>query len=304
MKTKLKSEAQVTGEEAVNFLKYILPKEWTIREFNPDYGIDLDIELFGYESKGLSTLGEHVFAQVKGTKNPNYKIAKINGNSVDAISFSLEVSELNLIERMGSAIPVLLIIVDLINKKAYQICLNDYIKKVLPIQNCNYRNQDTVSIYIPVKNVLPENNCSAIEWYGKRIKIYSMFHEMLTDIRNFEYKDGKELVDYAKGLTDQYCSYDLLNQSDEFFKEIKNKIIELKKNDFVLDEIAKTVRFALNNDENWKEKSIYIDGVDEMNAYLYAQNQSIKSLKETIEIWSNFFEEYAREKYMPIKYMY
>lgn len=304
MRTKLKSEAQVTGEEAVNFFKYILPKEWTIRELNPDYGIDLDIELFSYKSKKLSTLGEHVLAQVKGTRNPNYKIAKINGISVDAISFSLEVSELNLIEKMGSAIPVLLIIVDLINKKAYQICLNDYIKKVLPIQNCNYRNQGTVSIYIPVENILQEDNYSAIEWYGKRIKIYSMFHEMLTDIHNFEYKDGKELVDYAKELINQYCSYDLLNQSDEFFKEIKNKIMELKKNDYVLDEIAGMVRHLLNNDENWKEKLIYIDDVDEMNAYLYAQNQSIKSLKETIEIWSNLFEECARERYMPIKYMY
>jgi hypothetical protein len=33
-------------QESVGILKGLLPKEWVVREYRPDYGIDLAVELF------------------------------------------------------------------------------------------------------------------------------------------------------------------------------------------------------------------------------------------------------------------
>ena len=50
---------------------------------------------------------------------------------------------------MGSAFPVLLVVIDLIDKKAFHICLNDYIKNVLLAKHSSYKEQGSVTIYIP-----------------------------------------------------------------------------------------------------------------------------------------------------------
>lgn len=42
---KRRSEAHVIGDYAIDILKQHLPKEWVVREYHPDYGIDLSIEL-------------------------------------------------------------------------------------------------------------------------------------------------------------------------------------------------------------------------------------------------------------------
>ena len=70
-RSKRKPEAHIIGEEAVRIIRDLLPAHWTVREYHPDYGIDLDVELFdesGKDKNGNSfydTFGEHVFLQVK-----------------------------------------------------------------------------------------------------------------------------------------------------------------------------------------------------------------------------------------------
>jgi len=149
---KIRSKSHITGDRAISMIKdSILPPEWVVRDMNPDYGIDLDVELFDYEDDKCVTLGEHIFIQAKGTEDPKYGKHLFHSSTIDAIKFVMKTSELNLVERMGSALPVLLVLVDLIDNKAFQICLNDYISKVLPVQNPNYRKQGDVTIYIPLK---------------------------------------------------------------------------------------------------------------------------------------------------------
>ncbi len=49
-------------------LRSKLPKEWVIRDYKPDYGIDATVELFRYldaEETKADTLGEIFFAQLK-----------------------------------------------------------------------------------------------------------------------------------------------------------------------------------------------------------------------------------------------
>ena len=109
-----------------------------------DYGIDIDLELFDYEENICVTLGEHIFLQVKGTESLEYATIKPIGKQIytkkeldkmqiSVLKFVVDVSLLKLVERIGSAIPVLLIVVDIINQTAYYVCLNEYVRlDVLP----------------------------------------------------------------------------------------------------------------------------------------------------------------------------
>ena len=54
---KIRTSQHITGDRAVKIIKdRILPPEWVVREMTPDYGIDLDVELFDYENDKCVTL--------------------------------------------------------------------------------------------------------------------------------------------------------------------------------------------------------------------------------------------------------
>ena len=57
----------VIGERGVDIVKKCFPKEWVVREYTPDYGIDLSVELFSPYENSFITNGEHIFFQVKAT---------------------------------------------------------------------------------------------------------------------------------------------------------------------------------------------------------------------------------------------
>lgn len=270
---KIMTQNHIIGEKAVRFIQNnIFPPQWVSRTINPDYGIDLDLELFDYENEKCVTLGEHLYLQVKGTEHPRYGTFILRKHKVDVIKYQLEVSELNLIERMGSAFPVLLILVDLINKKVFQICLNDYIKKVLPIQNPTYRGQKTIIVNIPTKNEVSAEQTDALKWYGKRIKIYSMFHEMLTDIEDFNYMNDSELIEAGKQFVDHYRNYDVLNNNLWYgLNHIKSMLDILYENEYKFD------------NPNWIDQKL-----------------SIQRLGEIIKNFSGMFETYCREWFMPV----
>lgn len=137
-------------KKSLDIVSSILPDYWTIREYKPDYGIDLEIELFESkiidDKKVYDTLGEHLFIQVKGTENidfstftiherknvEKYKVVKGEQyKTIDVIKFQLDTAELYTVERMSSAVPILLFVVDVNNGDIYYLCLNDYIEKVL-----------------------------------------------------------------------------------------------------------------------------------------------------------------------------
>ena len=67
MRTKSKSLSQLIETRAYSILESRLPDECTLRSFHPDYGIDFDLEIFEQDPEGalFSTLGEHLFLQVK-----------------------------------------------------------------------------------------------------------------------------------------------------------------------------------------------------------------------------------------------
>ena len=304
---KIMTRQHIIGEKAVKYIENeILPSEWVVRVMQPDYGIDLDVELFDFENGKCLTLGEHLFLQVKGTERPQYGKFNINKNNIKVVKFQLEIEELNLVERMGSAFPVLLVLVDLTKNTAFHICLNDYIKKVLPLQKADYKKQKTIMINIPVKNQLSKDSLNVLRWYGKRTKIYSMFHEMLADIDDFSYVDNEELVNCGKKFVIYYREYDVLKDKNSWdgLKTIKDKLDWLYENDYTFPEMLSFVQMAVGNSEDLKESKV-IDGPEffnedaEINAYLCAQKYSVRRLSEMIKYFSGAFEVYCREFFMP-----
>ncbi len=63
---KIRDNNHIVEEKSLNFLKNLFPFEWVHHKIEPDYGIDIDLELFDYENDVCVTLGEHVFFKSKG----------------------------------------------------------------------------------------------------------------------------------------------------------------------------------------------------------------------------------------------
>ena len=89
---------------------------------------------------------------------------------IDVVKFSIETSLLATVERMSSSVPVLLIVMDIIKEQAYYVCLNDYIEKIIVPSKPNYVEQDEITIYIQIENVMilcwkkEEQNGKRIVW--------------------------------------------------------------------------------------------------------------------------------------------
>jgi len=210
---------------------------------SPDYGLDIDLELFGYENGVCITLGEHVYLQVKGTEHANYGTVHPFGNlfyedeepdtfNWPVLKFSLDVSELLLVERMGAAVPVLLIVVDLQKSQAFYICLNDYIRCVLPYQNPTFRKQDTVTIYIPTDNLLTAETSDIFLWYGKRAKLFSLFLEILAIVDNAKYLNAAELIEMIAARIGELIHSDAWHASEHWrlLESIYNLMKEMHQN--------------------------------------------------------------------------
>lgn len=143
---KKRTLSHIRGEQGVNILKSYFPTSWVVREYEPDYGIDLSVELFRQCGEDYITSGEHIFFQVKGTQNISKSILNVPSRmnvekeyrqteqeikKVEVIKFNVDTDLLSTVEKMGSAVPVMLAVVDVTTRDVYFICLNDYIEKVI-----------------------------------------------------------------------------------------------------------------------------------------------------------------------------
>ncbi|MCC3262613.1 DUF4365 domain-containing protein, partial [Paenibacillus polymyxa] len=65
-------------------------------------------------------------------------------------NFQLDVSDLLTVEQLGPAVPVLLILVDIQTERAFFVCLNDYLEKVILPEDPSFFEKGTKQIQIPV----------------------------------------------------------------------------------------------------------------------------------------------------------
>jgi len=238
-RSKRKTSSHIIGDQAIKFVKSLLPNEWTSRELIPDYGIDLEIELFEKsissetDLQSYDTLGEHLFIQVKGaqklktkklTIKPRYNVElkpvtkkvdfESENHEIEVAVFNIETPELVTIRRMGASIPVLLFLVDVTQKRLFFVCLNDYIDKILLPNDPKYADKKHKTIYIPLKNEITSDKTSlgAMRFYAKRAKYYAAFQKFSYRRGRLEYVWDESLVETAQYFAQILLRYDFWSQ--------------------------------------------------------------------------------------------
>ena len=208
MLRKRRSFQQIMEEQSLDIIRKVLPEEWVIHEYKPDYGIDFIVEVFKYldgKKEVAETLGELFFVQAKSIMISKvasvrvYPRANVEKTTVleetreeyieiEAIRFELEVSELATIQAMGAAVPVLLFLVVLDIAKVYFVCLNDIIDKVIIPSDPGYDQRGKKTVLVPLKNEInPTEDCLIpLRFLARRSKLYAafakfqyQFHEVL-----------------------------------------------------------------------------------------------------------------------------
>ncbi len=250
MRPKRKSESHIIEKKSLKIINDILPEFWTIREYKPDYGIDLSIELFEKKDIGkksiYDTLGEHLFVQVKGVEDIQSSVVKIMKRNniensplseedvigeIDVIKFSIDTNELFTVHRMGSTIPVILFVVDVNNDKIYFVCLNDYIDKVILPQTPNFFSleQETKTIFIPKTNLISNDlqTLNPLFFYSKRPKFYSLFNKIGYQKNELNFCNEEILIERCQYYAELLLRFDVWENSVwpilSHFKKVLNQ---------------------------------------------------------------------------------
>lgn len=278
---KKRSTSQIIGEKAIGIIRGMFPVEWVVREYTPDYGIDLAVELFEEYENNYITTGEHVYFQIKGTEELKKGKLKVNERSnvekiytekelykeIDVVKFSIETALLGTVEKMGSAVPVLLVVVDIINKIAYFICLNDYIEKIIIPNNPNYTEQESIVINIPISNSIEnDKDINPIRWYAKRAKLFALFSKANYQNSELKYIDDMNLADDILHFANIIRRFDAWSASKYFYalKSVQDELDYFLKN--------KTTKMAEDVIEHYRNKG------EDVEEKCWETNHSVEEL--------------------------
>jgi Domain of unknown function (DUF4365) len=199
-----------------------------VREYRPDYGIDLAIELFEYLDSGqtvAATLGETLFVQVKSTEVVRRRTVCVYGRGnvekgplredptecqeIEVAHLRVETSELLTVQAMGAAIPVLLFLVELSTGMIFFVCINDLVEKVIIPEDPAFGGQQTKTILIPLRNRITRGNPAStlpLATFAKRPKLYAAFEKFAYQQHELEFAvlpvEPDETQRAQQGLTD------------------------------------------------------------------------------------------------------
>lgn len=141
--------------EACKIVAGKFARNWEVRDLTGrDFGIDKIVERF---ENGYAT-SELLLLQIKGTEKEI---------DTDMPRFSLDTKALQYAEMFTT--PFLLVFVSIINpEQCYYVWLQEYIRVRLQLDNPNWRNQETNTIYFPKDNVLDlKKRLDHIEYIAK-----------------------------------------------------------------------------------------------------------------------------------------
>jgi hypothetical protein len=250
-RAKQRSEAHLIDQNGEKLFRSKLPQHWVVREYRPDYGLDFTIEVFKSvenslaASAGYETLGEHFFVQLKSIAAPKVKQFAIFSREnvekshqklnradkvadIETYSFSLETSELVTVERMGIAVPVLLVIADLAAQRCSFICLNDYIDKILIPHFGDYRVTQKRTVHIPVHNEIgTAHGLVGLRWYAKRPKLIAAFQRFTYQYSELQWAKDGDWRGLAEVFAGKIANYDFWNDT-EMWKLIEGGAVGLQ----------------------------------------------------------------------------
>jgi Domain of unknown function (DUF4365) len=187
---KKRPTSHLVDAAGVALLESTLPREWVIREYRPDYGIDFDVEVFDYTEAGeLVSLGEHFFVQLKSrsrvapikrTVFPRFNVEKqplkINHEEhkiIEVIPIQIDVADLQLARSMSPALPILLIICDVDRKLLHFLCLNDFVDKVVLPGDPGFGSKNSITVDIPTWNRVSSSveDLIPLRFFARRAKL-------------------------------------------------------------------------------------------------------------------------------------
>ncbi len=193
-------------------LRSKLPREWAIREYKPDYGIDVTVELFRYldaEETKADTLGEMFFGQLKSQKtadiqtitvHPRYNVEKMplsenrkEKREIQALRFEIDTDELLTVQAMGAGLPVILFLIPLDTKRIFFVCLNDLIDKVIIPADPKFPSTESKVIFVPLANEITNDpeSLTALRFYAKRSKLSAAFGKFTYQLSESDhYREG------------------------------------------------------------------------------------------------------------------
>lgn len=315
MRTKRKSESHIIEKKSLKIIDDILPTYWTIREYKPDYGIDLSIELFEEKEnkshKVYDTLGEHLFIQVKGVekiKKGNIKIYERNNienekiiekkefQNLKVIKYSIDTVELKTVQRMGSSIPVLLFVVDTTSECIYFLCLNDYIDKIILPKNTDYHLKKTLTLNIPESNIISKKKetLKPLYLYAKRPKYYAFFIKVGYQRNELDFV-GKELIKQCKYFAEILMNQDIFSEENNWhimsgINSNLKRLIEKEKGPSTIikktDDVDAVWEYGSNSTELYTETEML-------------NSMSIRSFWDQMDNLKNVYETICREWFIP-----
>jgi hypothetical protein len=210
-------------EESLTVVRKLLPKEWVIHQYAPDYGIDFVVETFEFintEQTIAETLGEFFFVQLKSVSSIEKsklvafsrmnveKSLSINTDEkveIDVIKYPLDADELHTVMHMGHSVPTVLLLVDLSTHNTYFICLNDYIEKIILAEPHKLANTSTITIYIPANNnIANSESVSHLAFLARRSKLFGAFNKFNYQRTELEYNSTSERVLHFISIIKQY----------------------------------------------------------------------------------------------------
>lgn len=302
---KRRSFNQVKEEISFRVLRQKLPEAWVIHEYGPDYGIDCIVELFDYvdDAKEIAeTLGESFHVQLKSSDSLQYtkRRAHPRGNvakgalsedmsefiDIEVVNFRLDVSDLLTVQLLGPAVPVLLILVDISTERAFFVCLNDYLEKIIIPEDPRFYEKGSKLVQIPLQNeILPRNtHLTPLRAYGKRAKMYGAFARFAYQKKEIERARGNAAfnvetsaesdIDMLRVFAESALRQDIWRGHD-FWEPMRLSYSELK-----------DLEATLNGGVDSKELEIFKEYCD-------------------LHVWrrlcniSNMYEELVREWFLP-----
>ena len=195
--TKRRVRQHIMEDQSYLLFKGAIPEEWAVHEYRPDYGIDLVVEIFKFiddTRTAADTLGELFFVQLKSVKDTKTQMitARSRGNiekaeapysdresrEIEVVPFVIDTDELLTVQTMGPTIAVVLCLVCLDTKRIFYLCLNDYVEKILLVEDPDYAAKGSKTIYIPVKNEVGgrPRGLRPLRFWAKRPKYYAAFN--------------------------------------------------------------------------------------------------------------------------------
>jgi hypothetical protein len=209
MPTKKRVRQHIMEDRSIQIVRALLPEQWVIREYKPDYGIDLVIELFEYmddERTIASTLGETLFVQVKSAEIVESRRVRVydrhnvergpllenrtNSTGSRWRGYGWKRANCSPSRRWGQQ-SLSCCSWSKCRRAGYYVCLNDLIEKVILPQSPTYHEKRSKTIQIPMRNCIrPDDPISPrpLETFGKRAKLYAAFSKFAYQRNELEYE--------------------------------------------------------------------------------------------------------------------